>query len=119
MTVTLPAKAAGAPGMVGLETAFGVCCTALVAPGHITLPRLTELMSRNPARILGLNKGCVAPGYDGDLVLVDLTRPWTVDARTFASKSRNTPFDGRQLTGRVVATIKAGVVTYQDKEEQS
>ena len=116
---TAAAKAAGAPGMVGLETAFGVCYTALVAPGHIALPGLTELMSRNPARILGLNKGCVAPGYDGDLVLVDLTRPWTVDARTFASKSRNTPFDGRQLTGRVVTTIRAGVVTYQDKEEQS
>jgi len=104
--------------MVGLETAFGVCCTALVASGRITLGRLTELMSRNPARILGLNKGCIAPGYDGDLVLVDLANPWTVDARVFASKSHNTPFDGRQLTGRVVTTIRAGVVTYQDKEEQ-
>ena len=116
---TAAAKAAGAPGMVGLETAFGVCYTALVASGRITLPRLTELMSRNPARILGLNKGCIAPGYDGDLALVDLVTPWTVNVRTFASKSSNTPFGGRQLTGRVVTTVKAGVVTYQDKEEQS
>ena len=116
---TAAAKAAGAPGMVGLETAFGVCYTALVASGRITLPRLTELMSRNPAHILGLNKGCIAPGYDGDLVLVDVATPWTVDARTFASKSHNTPFDGRQLTGRVVTTIKAGVVTYHQKEEPS
>lgn len=107
-------KAAGAPGMVGLETAFGVCATALVRPGHITLARLTELMSRNPARILGLNKGCIAPGYDGDLVLVDLNTPWTVDAAAFASKGHNTPFDGRTLVGRIVMTIKAGKIVYDD-----
>ena len=107
-------KAAGAPGMVGLETAFGVCTTALVRPGHITLARLTELMSRNPARILGLNKGCIAPGYDGDLVLVDLNTPWTVDATTFASKGHNTPFNGQTLIGRVIMTIKAGKIVYDD-----
>ena len=107
-------KAAGAPGMVGLETAFGVCYTTLVHPGHITLARLTELMSRNPARILGLNKGCIAPGYDGDLVLVDLHTPWTVDASAFASKGHNTPFDGRMLVGRVVKTIRAGSIVYDD-----
>lgn len=107
-------KAAGAPGMVGLETAFGVCNTTLVRPGHITLARLTELMSRNPARILGLNKGCIAPGYDGDLVLVDLTTPWTVDATSFGSKGRNTPFAGKTLFGRVVMTIKAGRIVYDD-----
>jgi dihydroorotase len=107
-------KAAGAPGMVGLETAFGVCYTTLVRPGHITLTRLTELMSRNPAHILGLNKGCIAPGYDGDLVLVDLHTPWTVDATAFASKGHNTPFDGRTLIGHVVMTIRAGKVVYDD-----
>jgi dihydroorotase len=107
-------KAAGAPGMVGLETAFGVCYTTLVCPGHITLARLTELMSRNPARILGLNKGCIAPGYDGDLVLVDLHTPWTVDPTAFASKGHNTPFDGRTLLGRVVMTIRAGRIVYDD-----
>jgi dihydroorotase len=107
-------KAAGAPGMVGLETAFGVCYTTLVRPGHITLARLTELMSRNPARILGLNKGCIAPGYDGDLVLVDLNTPWVVDATAFASKGHNTPFDGRTLVGRVVMTIRAGRIVYHD-----
>jgi len=107
-------KAAGAPGMVGLETAFGVCTTALVRPGHITLARLTELMSTNPARILGLNKGLIAPGYDGDLVLVDLNTPWTVDATTFASKGHNTPFNGQTLIGRVIMTIKAGRIVYDD-----
>ncbi|MCX6084319.1 MAG: dihydroorotase, partial [Caldiserica bacterium] len=107
-------KTAGAPGMVGLETAFGVCYTTLVHPGHISLARLTELMSRNPARILGLNKGCIAPGYDGDLVLVDLHTPWTVDATAFASKGRNTPFEGQTLVGRVVMTIKAGRIVYDD-----
>jgi len=106
-------KAAGAPGMVGLETAFGVCSTTLVRPGHITLARLTELMSTNPAHILGLNKGCIAPGYDGDLVLVDLDAPWTVDSSSFASKGRNTPFAGQTLYGRVMMTIKAGRVVYR------
>jgi dihydroorotase len=107
-------KAAGAPGMVGLETSFGICYTTLVVPGHITLGRLTELMSRNPARILSVNKGCVAPGYSGDLVLVDLVTPWTVDASAFASKGRNTPFDGQTLVGRVIMTIKAGRIVYDD-----
>ena len=107
-------KAAGAPGMVGLETAFGVCTTTLLRPGHITLARLTELMSTNPARILGLNKGLIAPGYDGDLVLVDLNTPWTVDATTFASKGHNTPFNGRTLIGCVIMTIKAGRIVYDD-----
>ena len=111
---TVDDKAAGAPGMVGLETAFGVCYTTLVLPGHITLARLTELMSRNPARILGLNKGCIAPGYDGDLVLVDLDTPWVVDATAFASKGHNTPFDGRTLVGRVIVTIRAGRIVYDD-----
>jgi dihydroorotase len=108
-------KAAGAPGMVGLETAFGVCYTTLVRPGHITLARLTELMSRNPARILSLNKGCMAPGYDGDLVLVDLDTLWTVDTTAFASKGHNTPFAGKTLLGRVVLTVKAGRVVYRDE----
>jgi dihydroorotase len=107
-------KAAGAPGMVGLETAFGVCYTTLVRPGHITLARLTELMSRTPARILGLNKGCVAPGYDGDLVLVDLHTPWTVDPDAFASKGRNTPFAGTTLYGRVVMTVRSGKTVYDN-----
>ena len=107
-------KAAGAPGLVGLETAFGVCYTTLVHARHITLARLTELMSRNPARILGLNKGCIAPGYNGDLVLVDLDTPWVVDTTAFASKGRNTPFAGKTLFGRVVMTVKAGRIVYDD-----
>jgi dihydroorotase len=108
-------KAAGTPGMVGLETAFGVCFTTLVRPGHITLARLSELMSTNPARMLGMRKGRIEPGYDGDLTLVDLEKPWTVDAGAFASKGHNTPFDGRKLYGRVMATVKAGRMVYHDE----
>ncbi|MHB8072005.1 MAG: dihydroorotase [Candidatus Cryosericum sp.] len=108
-------KAAGAPGMVGLETAFGVCFTTLVQPGHITLAQLSKLMSANPARMLGMHKGRIEPGCDGDLALVDLTAPWTVDAGAFASKGRNTPFDGTTLYGRVITTIKAGRVVYHDE----
>jgi dihydroorotase len=111
-------KTAGAPGMVGLETAFGVCYTALVQPGHITLAQLSRLMSANPANLLGMRKGRIEPGYDGDLVLVDLTTPWTVDPSTFASKGHNTPFDGTKLYGRVITTIKAGRVVYHDASYQ-
>jgi len=106
-------KAAGAPGMVGLETAFGVCYTTLVQSGHISLGRLAELMSTTPARLLGMRKGRIEPGYDGDLVLADLATPWTVDANAFAGKSHNTPFDGMWLYGRVMLTIKAGRVVYR------
>lgn len=115
-------KAAGAPGMVGLETAFGVCYTTLVRPGHLSLGRLSELMSTNPAHLLGMHKGRIEPGYDGDLVLVDLATPWTVDVNAFAGRSRNTPFEGMQLYGKVMLTIKAGRVVYRDpsctQEEQ-
>lgn len=115
-------KAAGAPGMVGLETAFGVCHTTLVRPGHLSLGRLSELMSTNPAHLLGMHKGRIEPGYDGDLVLVDLATPWTVDVNAFAGRSRNTPFEGMQLYGKVMLTIKAGRVVYRDpsrtQEEQ-
>jgi dihydroorotase len=111
-------KAAGAPGMVGLETAFGVCFTTLVQPGHITLAQLSSLMSANPARMLGMRKGRIEPGYDGDVVLVDLTTPWTVDAGAFASKGHNAPFDGAKLYGRVITTIKAGRPVYHDASYQ-
>lgn len=106
-------KTAGAPGLVGLETAFAVCYTKLCAERGLPLPALSRLMSKGPADILGLNKGLLAEGYDGDLVLAELDAPFTVRKEEFAGKSRNTPFDGLSLRGRVVMTVKAGAVTYR------
>ena len=109
-------KAAGAAGMVGSETAFGVCYTRLCRGEGLPLELLSILMSERPAQILGLNKGCLDPGYDADLVLVDLEHPWTVDRGRLHSKSRNSPYDGAELYGRVCATIKGGKVTWQAED---
>lgn len=109
-------KRGGAPGMVGLETAFSVCYTKLCREYGMPLADLSRLMSRGPAEILGLNKGLIAEGYDGDVVLVELGEPYTVRREDFAGKSKNTPYDGLSLYGRVACTVKAGRVTYGTME---
>ena len=105
-------KAKGAPGMVGLETAFSICYTELVRKNNISINKLSEIMSRNPANILGMNKGSLTIGKDGDLVLVDLNKEIVVDRESFVSKGKNTPFHGRKYFGEVVMTIKGGKVIY-------
>lgn len=107
-------KANGAAGMIGLETAFGVCYTKLCREQGLDLYYLEALMSRFPAAILGLaGKGAVQVGMDADLTLVELDTPYVVDAADMHSKSHNTPFDGATLYGRVDLTIRGGRVTYQ------
>ena len=107
-------KAAGAAGMVGLETAFGVCYTKLCREKGLPLARLAELMSTAPAEILGLaGHGRVPPGYAADLTLAELDTPYTVDKNALHSKSHNCPYDGAQLFGRVDLTIKGGKVTWK------
>ena len=106
-------KLKGMAGMVGSETAFGVCYTKLCKQEGLPLEVLVHLMSTRPAEILGLAKGQLEPGYDADMVLVDLDTPYTVDKDKLHSKSHNTPFDGAQLFGKVCATIKGGKLTYQ------
>ena len=105
-------KAKGAPGMVGIETAFSICYTELVKKNGISINKLSELMSRNPAKILGMNKGSITIGKDGDLVLVDLNKEIVIDKEKFASKGKNTPFHGRKYFGEVIMTIKGGKLIY-------
>ena len=109
-------KLKGMAGMVGSETAFGVCYTKLCKEEGLPLELLSHLMSTRPAEILGLAKGQLEPGYDADFVLVDLDTPYTVDKDKLHSKSHNCPFDGAQLYGRVCATVKGGELTYQAEE---
>ncbi|SCI85737.1 Dihydroorotase [uncultured Clostridium sp.] len=106
-------KKNGAPGMVGLETAFSICYTTLVKENDISLNKLSELMSRNSANILGMNKGLISVGKDGDMVLVDLDKKITVDRENFASRGKNTPFQGREYYGEIKMTIKGGKVVYK------
>jgi dihydroorotase len=105
-------KLKGSPGISGIETAFSVCYTKLVREGYITLSKLSELMSYKAAVMLGFNKGKISPGFDGDIVLVDLDKKYIIDADQFASKGKNTPFNGEEVYGDVVYTIKAGKIVY-------
>ncbi|MDR0447664.1 MAG: dihydroorotase [Treponema sp.] len=111
-------KEKGAPGFAGLETAFGVCYSSLVIPGHITLSKLSSLMSAAPARILGLGncsgyyRGRIAPGLRADFAVADLSVAWTVDSGAFKSRGKNSPFIGRELGGRIVLTIRGGRVVF-------
>lgn len=101
-------KKKGAPGLVGLETAFSICNTALIRTGEMTLSDLSRVMSANPARIMSIPKGRLEIGYDADFAVVDLEEEVVVDVENFKSKSRNTPFAGKKLYGRVLETFKAG-----------
>ena len=103
-----------ASGISGFETAFSVCNTELVKKGYMTLPRLIELMSAQPARLLGVPGGSLAVGAPADVVILDPEREITVDAAKFKSRGHNTPFDGRTYTGAVCATIVGGRVIDQE-----
>ena len=98
---TLEDKAGGSPGFTGLETAFGICNKVLVKDNQFNPRRLSQLMSANPARILGLQKGLLKASYDADLTLFDPDEEWIVDSRMFCSKGKATPFDGKKLVGKV------------------
>ena len=99
-------------GIVGLETALALVITELVEPGVITLERAVEMMTSSPAGILELTAGKLEEGGPADLTIFDPKAEWTVDASAFASKSRNTPFNGRTLHGVVRKTICGGNVVY-------
>jgi dihydroorotase len=102
-------------GMLNLETALSV----LLTDSGLPLARIVEAMSAAPARIRSLagHGGPVAQGAPANLVLFDPAATWTVDAAALASRSRNTPFDGRTLNGRVIHTIYNGKFTIKDGEE--
>ena len=100
-------------GAVGFETAFAVLHTDLVLKGVTDLPTLIERMSAGPTRALGLPCGGLAPGSPADLTLIDPKEEWEADPDSFLSKSRNTPFAGRRLVGRVVRTLVAGETVWR------
>lgn len=100
-------------GIVGLETAASLTYSELVLGGYLTPMQMAEKMSYNPARVLGIDKGSLEEGKTADIVIFDPNKSYTIDAARFASKSRNTPFHGRKVTGAVRATIAGGEIIYQ------
>ncbi|HSJ14371.1 MAG TPA: dihydroorotase [Longimicrobiales bacterium] len=100
-------------GLVGLETAFALLHTELVASGRMDLATLIERMSAAPARAWALPGGTLAADTPADVTVLDLEESWTVDPTRFLSKSRNTPFSGRRLAGRPVLTIVGGEVVWE------
>lgn len=104
-------------GISGLETSYAVCYTTLVESGTITQERLSELMTYNPAAILGVECGRLEKGGLADITLVDNGAEWTVDPQKFASKGKNTPFAGKTYKGRVEYTLVGGKVVYARREE--
>ena len=107
-------KAAGAPGFSGIEIAFATVNTALAKTGRVGLNKISELLSANPASILGLERGLLRAGFEADLVLVDPDAIFTVDPDSgeWHSRGKNTPLAGKLLSGVVLATFKRGSLVY-------
>lgn len=101
-------------GIVGLETAAPLTYTELVLGGYLTPMQMAEKMSYNAAKIIGIDKGDIQPGKVADIVIFDPNVTYQIDKNTFASKGKNTPFDGRTVTGKVRATIAGGHVVYEE-----
>jgi dihydroorotase len=95
-------------GIVGLETAVSLSLDRLVHSGLISLSRMVQLLSANPARILGVSGGSLAEGQPADITVIAPDLRVTITSRTLRSKSKNTPFDGWDLRGGVAATIVGG-----------
>lgn len=103
-------------GITGLETAIGLAFNELVHMGVIGLERLVEMCSANPARIFNLKgRGTLTPGSIADVTIIDPHKKWTYRGADSRSKSRNSPFEGWEFTGRAVATIVGGRVVFRDE----
>ena len=101
-------------GSIGMETSLSVGVTYLVKTGELTINQLIEKMSTAPARILGLDAGTLAVGAPADIVIFDLDDRYRVDVTKLHGKSRNTPFKGRELFGKVKYTVLDGKIVFSE-----
>lgn len=101
-------------GISGIETAFALSL-ALVREGVLTLPELLRKFTVNPAKLLGIPYGQVAPGKIADLTIFNMDAAWMVDRNSFLSKGKNSPFHGWSLKGKNLLTIVDGKIVYKDK----
>lgn len=102
-----------AMGVVGLETAFPVLYTKLVKTGVIMLEKLIEMMSVTPRKIFNIEGGEIKAGAPADLCVLDLEKKWTVDPEKFVTMGRATPFEGWEIYGENVMTLKRGEIVYE------
>lgn len=103
-----------ANGISGIETSFALSYTTLVKSGAITLDKLSELMTAKPASLVNIECGKLEEGALADITLVDLDRKYRIDKTKFFSKGKNTPFDGREVYGKVCCTIVDGRIKYKE-----
>ena len=101
-------------GIIGLETALAVNVTWLVKPGIVSLATLIDRMACAPAKLFHLGGGTLAKGALGDVTVFDPAREWVVDAKTFRTKGRNTPYSGKTLTGKTRLTVVGGRIAYRE-----
>lgn len=103
-----------ANGIVGLETSLGIALTELVHKRNMPLSMLIDKMSCKPSQLLKIPAGTLKIGSFADIVIIDLEKEWTVDREKFYSKSKNSPFQGRKLKGKAIATIVKGQIQYSE-----
>ncbi len=101
-------------GIVGLETALPLALTELVDSGVLTLSKVIEKLTCNPAKVLSRRTGTFKVGYPGNATIIDLNKPVIVDSGLFLSKSRNSPYNGWKLKGAAAATIVSGRLVMRD-----
>ncbi len=101
-------------GVVGLETCFSVCREVLCEEAGMNLPEVIGLMTYKPAELLDLPAGTLSEGAQADVIILDPWANWTVEEKTLLGKSKNSPWLGEELTGRIDETIVAGGTVYQN-----
>jgi dihydroorotase len=101
-------------GSIGMETSFSAGVTGLVRTGKLTINELIRKMSTNPASILGINAGTLAEGAPADIVIFDINESYTVDPENLHGKSKNTPFKGLELYGKIKYTLLDGKVVFKN-----
>lgn len=102
------------PGMVGLETALPLALK-LVTEGIVSLPELVAILTFRPAHILGIPKGTLSPGSEADITVIDPSQEHTLGVSNFKSKSKNSPFDGWPVRGKVLSTLVKGKIVYENE----
>lgn len=100
-------------GIASLECALALYAKALIEPKILDWPGVIRMMTMNPARIIGIEKGSLTPGKQGDVTIIDPNEEWTIDVNQFVSKSRNCPYHGWTVKGKVDKTIVGGEVRFE------